>query len=84
MAKVFNMSESTFKRKFKKLFLRPVHLYVHSKQVEAAREMIAQGRLSLSEVAKKVGYKNASILTKQLEKYPSLLLLVTITEALAG
>jgi len=69
LAAAFNMSESSFKRKFSSHFSKPVHKYILARRLEMARVLLSRGKITLQDVAEKVGYSDAFALSRQLKKY---------------
>lgn len=51
LAYLCHMSESTFKRKFKKVFSDSPANYIKSKRLQRAKELLSLGHLSVSEIA---------------------------------
>jgi AraC-like DNA-binding protein len=69
------MSETKYKTAFKQLYGRSVYDYYLHYRMEIAREWLVENRMSVTEVAQKLGYKNISyfsrIFKKHFGQYPS-------------
>ncbi|MDB5048763.1 MAG: transcriptional regulator, AraC family [Fibrobacteres bacterium] len=63
-----NVSLSTFKRRFAKLYGAPPNRWILQKRMEAARDMLLHGREKPSEVFHKVGYLNHSSFTQSFKQ----------------
>lgn len=60
LAKGFRISPSSLKKYFFQVYGMPFSVYIHQLRMEKAACLIAEGELSIGEIAEKVGYKNQS------------------------
>jgi AraC-like DNA-binding protein len=63
-----NVSLSTFKRRFAKLYGAPPNKWILQKRMETARDLLLQGRERPSEIFHKVGYRNHSSFTQSFKQ----------------
>ena len=68
LAQLVDMSPSHFKVIFKQSVGLPVHQYVIRSRVEYAADLIARGKLSLSEVALQAGFANQSHMARSMKR----------------
>ncbi len=68
IAQAAGVSESHLKTTFRQLTGVPVHQYVIQRRVERATTLLAQGRLSISEVAQETGFAHQSHLAKHMQR----------------
>ena len=68
LAQMATMSLTKFNRLFKELYSVSVKEYLTEKRLQAASELLATHRYTVSQVAVKVGFTNASGLTKLFQK----------------
>ncbi len=68
LAQLVDMSPSHFKVIFKQSMGLPVHQYVIRSRVEYATDLIARGKLSLSEVAFQAGFANQSHMARSMKR----------------
>lgn len=59
-AHAFGMTDSAFSHAFKRVFNETYIDYVNRKKMNAAKEMLAEGKMSIDEVAHRLGYSSAS------------------------
>jgi AraC family transcriptional regulator len=68
LAHVAHMSPSHFKATFKESVGLPVHQYVIRRRVEYAADLIARGKLALSDVALQAGFANQSHMARWMKR----------------
>ncbi|HEY6450190.1 MAG TPA: AraC family transcriptional regulator [Candidatus Cybelea sp.] len=68
LAQLVDMSPSHFKVIFKQSMGLPVHQYVIRSRVEYATDLIAHGKLSLSDVALQAGFANQSHMARSMKR----------------
>ncbi len=68
LAQLVDMSPSHFKVIFKQSMGLPVHQYVIRNRVEYATDLIARGKLSLSDVALQAGFANQSHMARSMKR----------------
>ena len=68
LAQLVDMSPSHFKVIFKQSVGLPVHQYVIRSRVEYATDLIARGKLSLSDVALQAGFANQSHMARSMKR----------------
>lgn len=68
LAKLLDMSPSHFKVIFKQSMGLPVHQYVIRSRVEYATDLIARGKLPLSDVALQAGFANQSHMARSMKR----------------
>ena len=68
IAQAAGVSASHLKTTFRQLTGVPVHQYVIQRRVERAATLLAQGRLSISEVAQETGFAHQSHLAKHMQR----------------
>lgn len=73
LAQMANMSLTKFNALFKERYARPVKELLTEKRLQVASELLATNQYTISQVALKVGFSNASGLTKQFKKKYGLL-----------
>lgn len=65
------MSKSTFFRQFKLHFGITPNKYIHMQRIEKAKKLLEKRKLSVSEIAYKLGYSSPSYFTAQFERIVS-------------
>ena len=68
LAQMANMSLTKFNRLFKEIYSASVRDFIAEKRLQVARELLATHQYTISQVALKVGFTNASGLTKLFQK----------------
>lgn len=68
LARVAHVSRFHFARLFKQTVGETPHRYIIRRRVERAKELLVEGRLSLSEVASSVGFADQSHLNRQFKR----------------
>ena len=68
LAKLCNLSLSTFKRRFKKEFENSPTNYINDKRLEKARELLSITDLPINEVAYEVGFQDSLYFTRLFKK----------------
>ena len=69
LAQRFSMSESTFKRHFKKIHGVNISTYFIQKRLEYARKLIHEKNINICEAAAMVGYRNVNHFITMLKKH---------------
>ena len=64
----FNMSESNLRRKFKQFKRKTISEFIREKKLSAGRELLAEGLMTIGEIADKVGYSSVSGFTHAFTK----------------
>jgi AraC-like DNA-binding protein len=63
------MSETKYKTAFRQLYGKSVYDYYLHYRMEIAREWLVENRMSVTEIAQKLGYKNMSYFSRIFKKY---------------
>jgi len=69
LARIEDMSVSSFHNHFKKITAYTPHQYIRRMRLNKAETLISQENLNVNEVAFRVGYENASQFSKEFKKY---------------
>ncbi|MPM65977.1 HTH-type transcriptional activator RhaR [bioreactor metagenome] len=64
LAAHYKMSETTIKKRFLQLYGEPPYVYLKRRRMETAAFLLETSELSVSEIAARVGYQNASKFSK--------------------
>ena len=65
LARLCNMGESTLRRKFRQVTGTPLHSYFIQLKVGKARELLADSRITVKEIAEQLGYHDVYFFTRQ-------------------
>ncbi|HVF65317.1 MAG TPA: AraC family transcriptional regulator [Casimicrobiaceae bacterium] len=69
LAAIVHMSPYHFARMFRKATGQPPHLYITTQRIDHARSLLADGKLSLADVAARVGFQTQSHFTEVFRKH---------------
>jgi AraC-like DNA-binding protein len=69
LAKDFNMSPATLQRHFKIVYGKSIHQYYLEKKLALGKELIAEKKKSISEIAYMLGYNKINSFSKVFKKY---------------
>ena len=72
IAKQFHISQTALKRDFQNLYGQPLDQYLRQQRVEAAKRLLSQTKLPVSEIAHRVGYESPSQFTAVFRKQEGL------------
>jgi len=68
IAAVSGLSVSHFKRLFRESVGLPVHQYLIRRRLERAKELLAEGKLSISQIAIETGFAHQSHLARHMRR----------------
>ncbi|CAN0605842.1 unnamed protein product, partial [Ectocarpus sp. 12 AP-2014] len=68
LAKLCNMSLSSFKRAFKTFFNDSPNNYINTKKIEKAKELLQVSELNISDIAYEIGFNDPQYFTRLFKK----------------
>jgi AraC-like DNA-binding protein len=68
ISRACNLGESTLRRKFRHATGTPIHTYYLQLKIGKARELLADSRLTVKNIAQQLGYKDVYFFTRQFRK----------------
>lgn len=69
LASIVNISKTYLNRAFKEVYGDSIHVYLINKRIEYAKKQMRLSKISITEIAERVGYANASKFADMFRKY---------------